>query len=82
MKKVLKKNWDNMKEITCIYVIKDVIEGKYYVSSAINYIKRCGTHKNNLIKNKHHSIKLQNAWNKYGPESFIFEIIQTCEKTI
>jgi hypothetical protein len=40
--------------------------------------KRC--HLTNLQKNKHHSYKLQNSWNKHGEESFKFEIIEQCNR--
>lgn len=65
---------------TGIYIIKNIINGKYYVGSAINIKSRWITHKYNLNRNKHHSIHLQNAWNKYRPDAFFFETIQYCKK--
>jgi len=62
-----------------IYMIKNISTDKVYIGSSIHGLtkrKRC--HITNLKKNKHHSIKLQRAWNKYGEDSFIFEIVETC----
>lgn len=42
--------------------------------------RRWRRHKCGLRNNKHENIILQRAWNKYGEENFIFEIIQTCDE--
>lgn len=63
-----------------IYIIKNILTGKYYVGSSTDINRRLRDHKNCLKKNKHHSIKLQRAWNKYGSASFIFESIQYCNR--
>ncbi|HWY35540.1 MAG TPA: GIY-YIG nuclease family protein [Nitrosopumilaceae archaeon] len=63
-----------------VYVIKNIVNGKYYVGSASNLKTRWTIHKNSLIKNEHHSIKLQRSFNKHGINSFIFEPIQYCSK--
>lgn len=67
-------------KLTGIYVIKNILNGKYYVGSAFNIKARWRVHLCQLLKNKHHSIHLQRAWNKYGADSFIFEAIQYCSK--
>lgn len=59
-----------------IYKIRNVLNNKCYVGSTCNFKKRVNQHLHNLRQNKHHSIKLQNAWNKYGESSFVFEIIE------
>jgi group I intron endonuclease len=59
-----------------VYQIKNTINGKYYIGSTINIAARWRSHINHLNKNQHHSIKLQNAWNKYGADAFVFEIIE------
>jgi group I intron endonuclease len=63
-----------------IYIIKNLVNGKYYIGSSININKRFREHKSSLRNNKHHSIKLQRSWNKYGCDIFIFEVIQYCER--
>jgi len=65
--------------MTGIYKIVNKINGKMYVGSASNFHDRWIKHTNLLNKNKHHSIKLQRAWNKYGFDNFNFEIIEICE---
>jgi len=49
-----------------IYQIKNTLNGKFYVGSAVNIKQRWSTHISSLNKNNHHSGHLQNAWNKYG----------------
>lgn len=65
-----------------IYKIENKDTGKVYIGSATNIESRWYQHKRLLNNNKHHSIKLQNSVNKHGIESFIFEIIEECEKNI
>lgn len=63
-----------------IYLIKNNVNGKVYVGSAINFKNRWSQHKCSLKKNKHHSIKLQRSVNKHGLNSFEFFPIQFCNK--
>jgi len=59
-----------------IYCIQNIENGKRYIGSAIIFKDRWRGHKSLLNKNKHHSKKLQNAWNKYGADKFIFSILE------
>jgi len=54
--------------------------GKVYIGQSVNILKRINGHKGYLKNNKHHSIHLQRAWNKYGSSNFTFELIEECEK--
>lgn len=62
-----------------IYQITNKINGKKYIGSSKDIYKRWYQHKYELNKNKHGNKHLQNAWNKYGQDSFEFEIIEECE---
>lgn len=59
-----------------IYKITNILNNKIYIGSAAYYDKRIGDHISNLRKNKHHNNYLQNAFNKYKEENFVFEIIE------
>ena len=66
-------------KLSGIYIIKNIITGDIYIGSTSNLIKRKSTHFRSLIKNKHHSVKLQRSYNKYGKENFEFNVICNCE---
>lgn len=59
-----------------IYIIKCSGNKKVYIGQSTNINSRFYQHKNDLKKNKHHSIYMQNSWNKYGENCFSFEIIE------
>ena len=62
-----------------VYKITNKINGKIYIGSTFSnggFEKRWYTHKNLLKRNKHYNKILQNSWNKYGEDSFEFEIIE------
>lgn len=59
-----------------IYKIINTVNNKIYVGSSIQIKKRWSQHKTNLRRNKHHCKGLQNAWNKYGENSFILVITE------
>lgn len=58
------------------YKIKNMINGRTYINSAINFSKRVSRHVNLLNKNKRHSRYLQNSWNKHGSDNFIFGLLE------
>jgi group I intron endonuclease len=67
-------------KICGIYQIINIIDNKKYIGQSINIKRRWTEHKRDLKKNKHKNLLLQRAWNKYGCESFKFEILVICNK--
>lgn len=63
-------------KILCIYRIKSIQNGKLYIGSAFNFYRREQQHFKMLLENRHHSIKLQNHYNKYGKDDLVIEIIE------
>jgi group I intron endonuclease len=64
-----------------VYRIINKTTGKFYIGSTIMSIqKRCYHHLSLLRANKHKNIYLQNSWNKYGEEDFLFEILEITDK--
>jgi len=65
-------------KISGIYQIMNIINHKIYYGSSNNINNRWNHHKRLLNRNKHENEHLQNSWNKYGANSFKFEIIKEC----
>lgn len=60
-----------------IYIITNKANGKVYIGQSINLWLRINEgYLQKLPKNKGHNIHLQRAWNKYGKESFTFEVLE------
>lgn len=68
-----------MKLTPCIYRIRNRVNDKVYIGSTVAFTHRRTGHLKALQAKRHHSIVLQRAWNKYGAESFDFEIIEFVE---
>ena len=58
-----------------VYKIINLTNAKFYVGSTVKWRTRVRTHRRKLAAGTHHCTPLQNAWNKYGEESFVFRIV-------
>lgn len=67
------------KKLSGIYAIVNKINFKVYVGSAVDLKQRKWDHLKDLRKNRHYNSKLQNAWNKYGEENFVFDVLEFVE---
>jgi len=62
-----------------IYTITNKKNGHRYVGSAVDLGARFRHHLHHLREGKHCNGHLQNAWNKYGEDAFLFEILEYWE---
>jgi group I intron endonuclease len=62
-----------------IYKITNQENGKFYIGSSKHLDRRWWEHTNDLNKNQHDNIKLQHAWNYYGPNAFDFIVLENVE---
>lgn len=76
-------NFDKIREIpnniSGVYSIVNSLNNNRYIGSSKDIRSRIYQHHYNLEKNKHHSIHLQNAYNKYGRDKFVIVILEVCE---
>lgn len=77
------KNIENLKPITGIYLVENLITNKKYIGQSINIKKRFLSHhiydyKN--PKNESYNSKFYQALRKYGLNKFKVSIIEICEK--
>lgn len=59
-----------------IYKITNNITNQHYIGSSVALSNRKCEHFTDLKFNRHSNPKLQNSYNKYGKEAFVFEIIE------
>lgn len=62
-----------------IYRITNLVNNHSYVGSSRHLKRRRRDHFSTLRKHRHHSPRLQNAWNKYGEIAFEFVILELCD---
>jgi group I intron endonuclease len=67
-----------------VYSIRNKVLGLQYVGSTMVFIRRWNLHKRELKENRHHSRRLQKAWNTHGPDAFEWIILEVvaCESLI
>ena len=65
-----------------IYKIQNLLNGKLYIGQSVDIESRWRIHIVELRNNYHHNTCLQNAWNKYGEDNFLFEVIEECEPMV
>lgn len=65
-----------------VYKIINTINGKFYVGSSKNIPSRISRHFYELKRNSHHSAYFQRAYNKYGKENFIHEVVLECDNFV
>lgn len=61
-----------------IYKITNIANNRVYIGQSINVNERLKNHKQALKGGYHENLYLQNSWNKYGIENFLFESIESC----
>ena len=59
-----------------IYQIRNIVNGKIYIGSAVDSRIRFEKHRRHLRKGDHHCAHLQASWNKHGEDFFKFEILE------
>lgn len=70
-------------KISGIYKIQSIVRPqRYYIGSSLNIHRRWREHYRQLKKGIHHSVKLQNHFNKYGESDLQFSILLGCEEEV
>ena len=72
-----------MINIKGIYIIENTINNKIYIGqTSVSFKNRLSNHVSELKRNKHCNNHLQRAWNKYGEDNFLFDILEECSKKL
>lgn len=65
-------------ELPGVYQIRNLVNNKVYIGSSNNLRNREASHFKRLRLGKHENPHLQHAYNKYGKDKFVFEILEVC----
>lgn len=68
------------KNLVGVYSIFNVANGKKYVGSSKDIYNRWHEHLHLLRRNEAHNKHLQAAFNKYGEDNFVFNILEFCKE--
>ncbi|MGG2091254.1 GIY-YIG nuclease family protein [Bacillus sp. S13(2024)] len=79
MKRENDYQYEHLKGKSGIYKLVNKQNNKIYVGSAVNLYRRRQEHRSKLNNGSHFNDHLISAWNKYGIENFIFQIIELVE---
>lgn len=63
-------------EIAVVYRILNVATDAFYIGSTRRYLRRKWEHVDELKHGRHHCVRLQAAWAQYGPDAFVFEVLE------
>lgn len=66
---------DSGLNVAGVYWYVCLVDGMRYIGSSMNVRDRKKAHENDL-KNGKNSAYFQNAWNKYGDDNFVFELVE------
>lgn len=61
-----------------VYRILCLANGRFYIGSSANLVRRKSDHVWSLSAGKHGNPHLQAAWNKHGSDNFTFDILELC----
>jgi group I intron endonuclease len=75
----MKKHYKGQSGKSGIYQIRNIQNGKVYIGSAKCFQKRAAQHESRLNSGKHANKYLLNAWNKWGSDAFVFEVLEVVE---
>ena len=74
-KKELKEAYRQMKFRMGVFQIRNLVNNKVYIDSSVNLDAIWNRHKMQLSNGMHPNTALQNDWNQFGPDNFVYEII-------
>lgn len=63
---------------SAIYKIENTSTGDCYIGASVRIERRWKDHRCALRRGSHYNWKLQEAWNKYGEEKFVFSVLREC----
>ena len=80
-RKELKRAYQQQAKRAGVFQIKNSVNGKVLLGSSLNLDGPLNFHKFALSRGRHRNRGLQAEWNTYGPDTFVFEILDVVKVT-
>ncbi len=77
----LKREYRERKKPAGVFQIRNRANGKVLLGSSLNLEGPLNAHKFMLSIGRHRNEVLQKEWNEFGPEQFVFEILEVVKVT-
>ena len=74
-KKELKEAYKQMKTPMGVFQIRNIVTNKVLVDHSTDMASKWNRHKTELNFGNHRNKSLQNDWNEYGSDQFVFEVL-------
>jgi len=75
----LKREYRERQRPAGIFQVKNTVNGKVLLGSSLNLEGPLNAHKFMLSTGHHQNKALQKEWDEYGPDAFVFEILEVVE---
>ena len=75
-KRDIKREYIERKKPAGVFQVKNTVNGKVLLGSSLNIEGPLNSHKFMLTIGQHRNKALQKEWNEYGPDAFVFEILE------
>ena len=80
-KKELIREYKERRKPAGVFQIKNRVSGKLLLGSSLNLEGSLNKHEFLLANGQHRNRALQKDWNDYGPDAFVFEILDVVKVT-
>ncbi len=79
--KDIKREYKERRKPAGVFQVKNTANGKILLGSSLNLEGPLNSHKFMLSNGSHRNEALQKDWNSYGPDNFVFEILEEVKQT-
>ncbi len=77
----LKREYKERKKQAGVFQVKNTVNGKVLLGSSLNLEGPLNSHKFMLTIGRHRNEVLQREWKEYGPDAFVFEILEVVKES-
>ncbi|MBN2184917.1 MAG: GIY-YIG nuclease family protein [Candidatus Krumholzibacteriota bacterium] len=78
-RKEIKREYKERKGSAGVFQVKNTENGKVLLGSSLNLEGPLNAHQFMLTTGSHRNKELQKDWNEYGPDKFVFEVLEVVE---